>query len=68
MEMPMVRIEWRQGRSDETKSSIARQIVDVLEKTASISPSSTQVLFVDCDPNDWFEGHKSVAELIRGEK
>jgi hypothetical protein len=38
-------------------------IVEVLDQVASVPPSSTNVLFVDYDAEDWFIAHESIAEI-----
>jgi phenylpyruvate tautomerase PptA (4-oxalocrotonate tautomerase family) len=61
--MPMVRVDWIKGPSEQIKADIARAIADLLSAKANIPTTATQVLFVDAEPTDWFLAHDSIAEL-----
>lgn len=61
--MPNVTVEWVEGRSKETKAEVAKRIVDVLEQSAGVPASSTNVLFIDYGADDWFIGKESIAEI-----
>jgi phenylpyruvate tautomerase PptA (4-oxalocrotonate tautomerase family) len=61
--MPNVTIEWVEGRDKKTKAEVARRIVEVLDQVAGVPPSSTNVLFLDYDAEDWFIAHESIAEI-----
>jgi phenylpyruvate tautomerase PptA (4-oxalocrotonate tautomerase family) len=61
--MPNVTIEWVKGRDKTTKAEVARKIVEVLDQVAGVPPSSTNVLFLDYDAEDWFIAHESIAEI-----
>ena len=63
--MPNVTVEWVEGRDRDTKAEVARKIVEVLEQTAGIPASSTNVLFLDYGAEDWFIGRESIAEIRR---
>ena len=61
--MPNVTVEWVEGRDNKTKAEVARKIVEVLDQVAGVPPSSTNVLFLDYDAEDWFIAHESIAEI-----
>jgi phenylpyruvate tautomerase PptA (4-oxalocrotonate tautomerase family) len=63
--MPNVRIELVKGVDQKVKAEVARGVVDLLHDKTGLPKDAFQVLFADCDENDWYIGHDSIADLKR---
>ena len=54
--MPVVTIEWYQGRSPEQKKEIAEKLTDLLVEVGGTERSHVWIRFVDSDKADWAMG------------
>lgn len=54
--MPIVTIEWYEGRSAEQKREIAEKLTDLLVDVGKTSPDHVWIRFVDSKQSDWAMG------------
>jgi len=54
--VPVVTIEWYEGRSDEQKREIAERVTEVLVDTGKTSRDHVWIRFVDSKKSDWYMG------------
>ncbi len=59
--MPVVTIEWYEGRSDEQKQEIAEGLTQLLVDVGKTSPEQVWIRFVDSAKSNW-----SVGGVIQG--
>jgi 4-oxalocrotonate tautomerase len=56
--MPIVTIEWYEGRSDDQKREIAERLTDLLVEVGKTQPDHVWVRFKDSKQSDWAMGGK----------
>jgi 4-oxalocrotonate tautomerase len=56
--MPIVTIEWYEGRSAEQKREIAEKLTDLLADVGKTSRDHVWIRFVDSKQSDWAMGGK----------
>lgn len=54
--MPVVTIEWYEGRSAEQKREIAEKLTQLLAEVGGTAPDQVWVRFVDSAKSDWAMG------------
>jgi 4-oxalocrotonate tautomerase len=54
--MPVVTIEWYEGRSDEQKKEIAEKLTEVLSEVGKMPADQVWIRFVDSSKSDWAMG------------
>jgi 4-oxalocrotonate tautomerase len=54
--MPVVTIEWYEGRSPEQKKEIAEKLTDLLEDVGNVSRDQVWIRFVDSPKSEWAMG------------
>ena len=54
--MPIVTIEWYEGRSDEQKAKVAEEVTNVLVEHGECARDSVWMRFVDTPRKDWAMG------------
>jgi 4-oxalocrotonate tautomerase len=54
--MPVVTIEWYEGRSDDQKREIAEKVTQVLAEVGNTDPDQVWIRFVDSRRSDWAIG------------
>jgi 4-oxalocrotonate tautomerase len=54
--MPVVTIEWYEGRSPEQKKEIAEKLTDLLEDVGKVSRDQVWIRFVDSPKSEWAMG------------
>jgi 4-oxalocrotonate tautomerase len=60
--MPVVTIDWYEGRSEEQKAEIAAKVTDVLVEVGKTKREEVWIRFVDSPKGDWaFGGVKNEA-------
>ncbi|MCL2000444.1 MAG: tautomerase family protein [Planctomycetes bacterium] len=50
--MPIITIEWLEGRTDDTKRKVAKEFTETLQREAGSSPEAVSIIFHDlkkCD-------------------
>ncbi len=56
--MPIVTIEWYEGRSAEQKREIAERLTDLLVEVGKTQPEHVWIRFKDSAQSDWAMGGK----------
>ncbi|MGE5582727.1 MAG: tautomerase family protein [Bacillota bacterium] len=51
--MPVVKIEWLEGRSRETKAKVAEVIEKAMIEHAGCQPGATYIVFEDVKKENW---------------
>jgi 4-oxalocrotonate tautomerase len=51
--MPIVTIEWYEGRSAEQKRELAERLTELLVEVGKTQPEHVWIRFVDSDKGDW---------------
>ncbi len=54
--MPVVTIEWYEGRTPEQKREIAERLTELLAEVGGMSPDQVWIRFVDSPRSDWAIG------------
>jgi 4-oxalocrotonate tautomerase len=54
--MPVVTIDWYEGRSDEVKRELAEKLTDLMVEVAQAKRESVWIRFVDSPRKDWAIG------------
>ena len=54
--MPIVTIEWYEGRSPEQKREIAEKLTDLLVEVGKTEPEHVWIRLVDSSKGDWAMG------------
>ena len=54
--MPVVTIEWYEGRSAEQKQEIAARLTELLSEVGGVAPDQVWIRFVDSPRSDWAVG------------
>lgn len=54
--MPVVTIEWYEGRSAEQKAEVARQVTEVLVEVGKTQADQVWILFKDSEKGGWSIG------------
>ena len=54
--MPVVTIEWYEGRSPEQKKEIAEQVTAAISETGKCPPDQVWIKFVDLPKSEWAIG------------
>ncbi len=68
--MPVVTIEWYEGRSPEQKREIAERLTDLLAEVGGTARDQVWIRFVDSPRSDWAIGGEiqgGVAKRIPGD-
>ena len=64
--MPIVRIEMWAGRPVEFRTSLAREITDVMVRTIGCEPGAVTVLVEEIPKENWIIGGKPCTDLFKG--
>lgn len=51
--MPVVRVSWFDGKTQDQKAQVAKDITDSIVKTTGTDASYIYVIFEDVKPADW---------------
>ena len=66
--MPIVRVTFYEGRSEEKKRQLAEAITEAMSRIAGSEPQAVNVVFEDIAKTNWFSGAgatRNVAETPR---
>ncbi|WCK53418.1 2-hydroxymuconate tautomerase family protein [Aneurinibacillus sp. Ricciae_BoGa-3] len=55
-DMPVVRIEMLEGRSEEMKGSMIREVTDAMARSLNIEKEEVDILISEIKRNDWAKG------------
>ncbi len=56
--MPMVRVEWLEGRTQQQKTQLAQAMTNALVEIAQVKPDQVWIVFEDVKRSDWAMGGK----------
>ncbi len=59
--MPMVKIEWLEGRTPQQKAQLAQALTNAFVEVAQIKPEQVWIVFEDVKRSDWAMGGKLLA-------
>jgi 4-oxalocrotonate tautomerase len=51
--MPVVRVTWFEGKENETKAVVAKEITESIVKNTGTDPAYIYVIFEDVKASDW---------------
>jgi len=54
--MPTIRVEMFEGRSNEQKRALAKELTDACVRAIGATPGSVDILFFDIPKQDWATG------------
>lgn len=61
--MPLIQVTIAAGRSPEQLTALARALTDATERAIGASRESIRVVLIECEPEHWFVGGESLAQL-----
>jgi 4-oxalocrotonate tautomerase len=59
--MPMITVQWVEGRNQDMRDRIAKGITDLVHETIGVPKSGVWVVFEDVKASDWYSDSISVA-------
>ncbi len=54
--MPVITVEWVEGRSKDQKTQVAQAITDAISTIGGAKPEATYVVFKDVPKENWASG------------
>jgi 4-oxalocrotonate tautomerase len=54
--MPIVRVEWFAGRTEDQKAAVAQGIAEVMRTQGGVRPESLFIVFEDVERSNWATG------------
>ena len=63
--MPVVNISMFEGRSDEAKQKIAKDVTESIAKNAGVDPQYIYIIFEDVAPKNWAFAGEVYAETLK---
>ncbi|HTF85946.1 MAG TPA: 2-hydroxymuconate tautomerase [Cellvibrio sp.] len=63
--MPVVNISMFEGRSDEAKQKIAKDVTESIAKNAGVDPQYIYIIFEDVAPKNWAVAGEVYAETLK---
>ncbi|WP_214369884.1 2-hydroxymuconate tautomerase [Pseudonocardia sp. H11422] len=61
--MPLIQVTIGRGRSPEQLTALGQAITDAVESSIGAKRESIRVVLTECEPEHWFVGGESLAEL-----
>ena len=61
--MPLIQVTLARGRSPEQLKALGEALTRAAEEAVGAKPESVRVVLTECDPEHWFVGGESLAEL-----
>ena len=61
--MPLVHVEWWEGRTHENKAEVAKAITDDLVRILNCKPESVTIVFADVKKENWAKAGVLVSDL-----
>lgn len=61
--MPLVEITLTRGRTPEQVAALGQAVTDAVEQSIGARRESIRVVLRECEPDHWFVGGESMAEL-----
>jgi 4-oxalocrotonate tautomerase len=60
--MPFITVKMLEGRTQEQKKALVREITEAIERTCNATPENTLVLIEDVSPDQWAKGGVMISE------
>ena len=60
--MPVVRVSWFEGKTQQAKKAVAAEITESIVKNTGTDPAYIYVIFEDVAPSDWAGAGKLYGE------
>ena len=61
--MPLIQVTIGRGRTPEQLQALGRALTDAAEKSIGAKRESIRVVLTECEPEHWFVGGETLAEL-----
>lgn len=61
--MPLIQVTLSTGRTPEQLAELARALTQATHEAIGAKPGSIRVIVRECEPEHWFVGGTSIAEL-----
>ena len=61
--MPLIQVTIAAGRSPEQLTALAQALTDATERAIGATRESIRVVLTECEPDRWFVGGESLAQL-----
>ena len=61
--MPRIIVDWLEGRSEEVRNEIAKQITNAFVENANVRPDQVSICFKDNSPKLMYKAGKQYAEI-----
>ena len=61
--MPLVQITLARGRTPDQLAALGQEVTDAVARAVGAPPGNVRVVVTECEPEHWFVGGESLAEL-----
>lgn len=61
--MPLIEVTLGKGRSPQQLAALGKALTKAAEETIGANPETVRVVLRECEPEHWFVGGESIAEL-----
>jgi 4-oxalocrotonate tautomerase len=61
--VPLVQITLARGRSPEQLAALGEEVTAAVSRAVGAPPGNVRVVVTECEPEHWFVGGESLAEL-----
>ena len=63
--MPMITVELMPGRTEAQKDAFSKRVVQAMCEEMGTKPEGIWVIYREVQPEDWYMGEKSIAQVRR---
>lgn len=60
--MPTIQVYWFEGRTQEQKAQLAKEMTEIVARIGKTAPENTHVIYHDIKRSDWAEGGVMMSE------
>ncbi|MAF12878.1 4-oxalocrotonate tautomerase family protein [Candidatus Poribacteria bacterium] len=60
--MPFITVKMLEGRTQDQKRALVKEITEAIERTCNATPENTLVLIEDVSPDQWAKGGVMISE------
>lgn len=61
--MPLIEVTLERGRDSEQLAALGQALTRAAQETIGAKPGSVRVVLRECEPEHWFVGGESIAQL-----
>ena len=61
--MPIIAIDWIEGRSKQQKAELVKEITDVMVRIVNVPPESVEIIFTDHSRDDIAKSGKLLSDI-----